>query len=1045
MLKSNFTQGASALVLATAFAGAALAGDINGQVVGSADGASLPGAVIRIVETGAQTASDRSGQYRFTNLPAGEYTIEVEYLGYQAARRTVSVGQDGVVSAMVGLSQLGAETADTIVVQGTRLGFNRALNEQRTNANISNVVSADLIGSFPDNNVAESVSRLPGITLVRDQQTGEGAFVTIRGLDSRLNVYTVNGVRIASSDDENRAINLSQITADGLSSVSVSKTLLPSMEGDAIGGTVDFRTPSAFDYGGRSGTISATTNYNDRAEETNYEIAGSFSTFLIEDRLGLYASFSYEDRFNLGQESENEGDWLPFHRPAGRDDLTVDPQSFMMQGVGLDLFETDIERWGGNFTLDYRWNDGSQIYLRGSMSEFTKTQNHHYVDVQNDDEEPTLVQVDASRRDLIQPNAAVTGYDPVLGRIYSYTPGDIVDTDGDGIITDADRTDPPVDDDGFYTLGGQSGIWAPQRMFFERGADFKEETQSLISLSVGGEHFRNQWTFDWDMSYSYGEFDRPYDYDFDFNRFDRNAYPFTEAGVTFSFPQSEYPQWQLTPAQQAALYDANTFGFNNANGDQLNSTDENIILQANARRDFSNFDRLNYVQFGANRRYKKHEVDENHLFRASERDFTLADQMQFVRSSTYGSFLSGFYEGEDDFGFTFDRQAALNAIRSCDSAIFNSCSGFEEELAPDTVSEETVTAGYVMASAQFGDKLEVIGGVRVEHTEVENEFYSFQSFDAVLADSTPYQDDYIDTVTQGSTDSSYTNWLPSLHFNYRHSDRLVARGAIWTSIARPSFEDITARESISGEVEVDATGNFLRYREDTISISRGNPGLEPAESVNFDLGFEYYSPNGGLVSANVFYKDITNFIFSDFASSGDVPTEFEGLQLSYGTTRNGGDAEIYGFELAAVQQFTALPAPFDGFGVAGNFTYQQSNADPGDDWRPDVDFINAPETQYNAQIFYERDGLDARLAYQYTDRFIEDLRNYGVNKWIHDWDRLDFQMRYTFDMGLTVRGEVQNILDGHNYWAIRGEKGDTFQKDYVENGRTFYLGVDYRF
>ena len=191
------------------------------------------------------------------------------------------------------LRQLGAEEVDTIVVRGTALGLNRALSEQRAEDRITNIVSADLIGRFPDNNVAESVSRLPGITLVRDQQTGEGAFVTIRGLDARLNAYSLNGVRIATSDQNNRAINLAQLPADGLSSIVVSKTITPDMDGDAIGGSVNFRTPSAFDFDGRSATLSLTGAYNDRAEDGGYDIAGSFSDFLVEDKDGLYLSFYY--------------------------------------------------------------------------------------------------------------------------------------------------------------------------------------------------------------------------------------------------------------------------------------------------------------------------------------------------------------------------------------------------------------------------------------------------------------------------------------------------------------------------------------------------------------------------------------------------------------------------------------------------------------------------------------------------------------------------------------------------------------------------------
>jgi iron complex outermembrane recepter protein len=1038
----------------TALAGTAHAETLTGRVAG-ADDRALPGAIIEIPQTGQSVETDSSGAFQI-DLEPGEYQLEVYFLGYADAVQKVTVVPNDITDVDITLAQRGATEASEIVVRGAALGLSLAANEQRTADNISNVVSADALGRFPDNNLAESVSRLPGVTLVRDQQTGEGAFVTIRGLDSRLNVYTLNGVRVATSGGGNRGINLAQLPSDGLSSVKVSKSLLPDMDGDALGGTVDFRTPSAFDFGKTTVTLSGTYSWNDRAEEGNYDMAGSLATFIIPDRLGLFVSGYYERKNSIGQESENEGDWLPFRRPAGSQDLTVDPQEFQMQGLGLDLFENELERYGGNFTLDYKFDNGSKLYLRGQYSSFTDREDHHSVDVQNDDEVATLNQVDPSDDTLLQPWEVLTGFDPVLGNIYGYTPQQIIDADGDGIISDFDRREAAVDDDGFYTLGGESGIWSPGRVIFQRGFSFKEETQRLYSASTGGEHFLDDWTITWDASYSYGEFDRPFDYDFDFDDTgDQTGAPFTGvpaprgsgdplagSGAGWSFAQPEYPQWQLTTAQQAAYFDPGTYLFGGSSGGTTQVTDENILGQINIRRDFSDTGPLKYVKFGGRYFRKEHTRNSDTIFDSDEQDLTLADAPGVIRSSTYGDFLSGNYAGNDDFGFTFDRDAIQQAIDSCDPLFFEECTGFEEELGDDASSTETIYAGYAMAAGQFG-RLEVIGGVRVEHTEVRNDYFSFQEFQAELADGTEFGD--IERIEQGADSSNYTNVLPSIGLNFRADRQLVVRAAVYKSIARPDYEDISSEEDVSADVIVDSNGNILSFVEDTLSVSRGNPNLKPAEAWNFDAGVEYYTSNGGLYSVNVFYKDISNFIFSDFANEGAVLGEFGGETVEFGAISNGNDAQVYGIEVALVQQLRTLPSPFDGLGIAANATFQDSTADPGDDWRPDTVFINAPRSQYNLQLFYEKYGFDGRIAYQYTDRYLEDLRNFGVNKWVNSWDRLDAQVRYTFDFGLTLRVEVQNILDGHNYWAIRGENGDAFQKDYVENGRTFYLGADIRF
>ncbi len=1037
---------AVAVTMASALSSGALtAAELSGEVAVGADGTALEGVIVEVIETGESTTTDRAGRFRFEDLSTGSYTVRFRSLGFKTQQQKVQVLEQDTPLLDVKLAQIRANDVEEIIVRGTAMGINRSLSQMRMADNTVNVISADALGKFPDNNLAESVSRMPGVTLVRDQKTGEGAFVTIRGLDARLNVYTVNGVRISASDQSSRGIDLSQLTADGLASVSIAKTLTPDMDGDAIGGTVDLRTPSGFDYGDQTLMLSLTGSYNDRSETDSYDYSAAYGDVFADNRFAVYASVYGQDRNNVGQESENEGDWLPYLRPGSDQDLTVDPQSLQMQGLGLDLYENELERMGGNFSIDFRATQDDEFHFRGQFSRFTKREDHHYVDVQNDDEEPTLDQVDPSRSDLPQPNANVVGFDPDLGRIYGYSVDDIVDDDGDGLITDADRRNPNRDDDGFYTLGGQSGIWDPRRILIQRGADFKEEEESLINLSVGGKHRRGNWSLSWDTAYSYGEFERPYDYDFDFDDTtpQQRQSPFTDAGVRWSFPEAQYPQWNLTPEQQVAYFDPASFQWDGANGDYENHSEENLLAQADVEYRFNNTGPWQSAKFGAKYIGRTHETDEDQLFNADRvSGVFLSDRPDLIAQERYGDFLSGRYSGSDDFGFIFDRAAALQAIRTCDPVLFESCEGFEEELGADTISKEDVFSAYAMANLQFGD-LTAILGVRVEHTEVSNDYYSFQSFDARLADGTEFGE--IETTERGSDESSYTNVLPSLTLVYRPNDNWVYRGALWTSIARPEFGDISSEEDVSADVIVDENGNILEIADGSVSISRGNPGLEPAESLNFDLGVEYYSPNGGLAAINAFYKDIDNFIFSDFAREGSVPSQFEGVDVEVESITNGAGASIMGVELTLTQQFTALPEPWDGFGISANATFQESKADPGDDWRSETDFINAPSSQYNAQLFFERYGLQARLSYQYTDRYLEDLRDYGINKWINDWDRLDMQIRYTFDSGVAIRFEGQNLLDTHNYWAIRGENGDSFQKDYVENGRVFFLGIDYRF
>ncbi len=1055
MTRKRLKLFASASLLVVGFAQTADAAIILGRVSGAADGRALPGARIRVLETGDKAVSEQDGSYRLPNLPAGAYTIEVEYLGYDAVRKTVTLGEDEFFQLDFGLGQLGAAAVDEIVVRGTAQGLNKSLNEQRTAANVTNIVSQDDIGKFPDSNIAESVSRLPGITLVRDQQTGEGSLVTIRGLDAGLNTFSMNGVRLATSGGDDRALNLNQLPPDGLQSVKVSKTLTPDLDGDAIGGAIDFRTASAFDYDKRYAAVSLTGSINDNDEDKGYNVSASFGDkFGANDRWGFFVTGYYQNRDTTGEESENEGDWEPYRWKNGGQDLTIDPLTYQMQGLGLDLFQNELERYGFNSTFDRKFDDGSSLYVRGQYSRYENREDHTYFDVRNEPAESRLMQANIDQRDLRQPGDAIVGEDAALGAIYDYIAGtEIVDQDGDGVITDADRisSGPNGSTDRLYSLIGRSGVWDPHALRIGRGFEISDERYQLASGNIGGEHFIGALTLDWDAAYSYGESVTPLAVGLEFGR--RNNSPFDQSGVIFSFPDERYPQWLLPGALGEEIYTLDNLDFRGASGETSKTTSENILVQLNAKYEFADAGALKWVKAGGKARVQKRETDVGTLFEQSGVDFDAAldangdgvlslGEASFLLNGHYGSFLSGFYDGSDRFGQVFDRSAVLGFVDQSDGA--------SEEEGDDTRLNEDVFAGYAMAFAQFG-KLEVFGGVRVEHTRIDNEFFNEVTV-TVVEEGTGIELAEFEAAGIDSTKTDYTNVLPSLHFNYRHTDNLILRGAVWTSIARPEFQFLTSESEVNilrtaaagtdPSSVTPTTGDI-----ESVAISRGNESLKPAEAINVDLGFEYYTPNGGLFSLNAFYKNIDNFIFKSTEVSGEIAGEYEGSPATINTVLNGRTAEIYGIEGALIQKLTALPSPWDGFGFAANFTYQDSKADPGIPYREGrkIPFINAPQTQYNLQLFYEKYGIEARVAYNFNDRYIEDLRSNAVDKWIHEWSRLDFQARYTMDNGITLRFEAQNLLDGHNYWAIRGEQGDTFQKDYVENGRTVFVGIDYRY
>jgi outer membrane receptor for monomeric catechols len=231
-------------------------GTIAGTVMDSTN-AVLPGARVELQPTGKRVVSDGQGQFRFTDLPSGEYTLTSSYVGFSAFTTTVKVKAGEVTNVDPTLKV--ASQNDEIIVTAERLhGEAEAINIERTADNIVQVLPSKVINSLPNTNVADAVGRLPSVTLERDE--GEGKYVQIRGTEPRLSNVTVNGVNVPSPEGNVRNIKLDVLPADLVDRIEVNKTLSANQDADAIGGSVNLVTKSpgdraAFSFGGQGGYI----------------------------------------------------------------------------------------------------------------------------------------------------------------------------------------------------------------------------------------------------------------------------------------------------------------------------------------------------------------------------------------------------------------------------------------------------------------------------------------------------------------------------------------------------------------------------------------------------------------------------------------------------------------------------------------------------------------------------------------------------------------------------------------------------------------------
>ncbi|MFN7054769.1 TonB-dependent receptor [Hyphomonas sp.] len=331
---------------------------LRGRIVDGA-GSPLPGARVNAVEAGTDTSTNRQGEFSFSSVPAGDLTLEVDYLGFPNARRIVTVTAGTVNNIVVTLGE-DDQALERVVVRGAILdGTARALNQQRTNDATTNIVSADAIGRFPDQNIAEALQRVPGFGIARDQ--GEGRFINLRGAPSEFTAISVNGAAIASPDATTRAVDLDTIPSDVVNAIEVSKTLLPFQDADSIAGSVNLVTRSPFDKRGFRVNFSGGGSFNEIGDTNDYRASAVVSnTFGSNEQFG--ALFSVSHSFTDRQVDNLESNW-DVREVNGQDVFFVDE-------IVFKDYDTRRTRTALTAALEYRPDDRSQYFLRGNWSRF---------------------------------------------------------------------------------------------------------------------------------------------------------------------------------------------------------------------------------------------------------------------------------------------------------------------------------------------------------------------------------------------------------------------------------------------------------------------------------------------------------------------------------------------------------------------------------------------------------------------------------------------------------------------------------------------------
>ena len=266
---------------------------LSGYIRDIASGEPLIGANIFVEGTSIGSATDKTGLYRIDGLEEGSYSFKSSYIGYKSSSEQIDIkGENKDIFLDFNLNYMMLEGNEVIVTAQAR-GQMDAINRQLNSKSLVNIISSDRIQELPDANAAETVARVPGVSIRREG--GEGNKVIIRGLSPKYNNITVNGVKLASTDNNDRSTDLSMISQYMLDGIEVTKAGTPDQDSDVLGGTVNFLLRKA--KPGLHGNL-ITQGMNNGLKNTynDNKFVFDLSNRFFNNRLGILMQVDLENR-----------------------------------------------------------------------------------------------------------------------------------------------------------------------------------------------------------------------------------------------------------------------------------------------------------------------------------------------------------------------------------------------------------------------------------------------------------------------------------------------------------------------------------------------------------------------------------------------------------------------------------------------------------------------------------------------------------------------------------------------------------------------------
>jgi len=904
-----------------------------------------------------------------------------------------------------------ADTDEEIVVTGFRASLGASLAEKRESTAIVDVIKAEDIADFPDNNLAESLQRIPGVAITRDQ--GEGRQITVRGLGPvftrvRINgmegLSTTGGADASGGANRGRSFDFNVFASELFNSITVRKTASADVEEGSLGATVDLQTARPFDYRDDM-TIAGSVQggYNDLSGEVDPKLAGVFSTKLADGRLGILLSASYSER-GITEEGPSTVRW-----ERGTDNGGFAAASTLPTGAsqGFAFFHPRIPRYDS-----YRY-DNKRLGLTGTVQWAPQdstllTLDALYADFKSERAEQYLEAISFSRSGTGKPQTVIL-------------PGAVVDGTNSLVSGTFNNVDVRV----------ESRFDKLRTKFQQYTANLEQELGDRLRLELIGGYSKSafgnpvQTTVALDVNNVNG-------YSYDFTK-GRNP-TFTYGNLDVTNPAS----FTLGEIRLRPQYVDNDFKVGRA---QLE------------------FDATETLKIRGGGDYKKYGFDSEEYRRTSETDVAgLVPAGALGPLSTLYSIDSGTETNGSPRSFVIPNlQAFADNLGIYSNAGRFALTGVTNASARGnfiTVDERS-TAGFVQA-AYDGE----IGGLRLRADAGLRYVETKQT-------STGYQNGGpAPGFTLVEVERTYDNWLPSANLSLDLSDEVVVRAAAAKVIARPNLGTVNP----GGSFSISGGNRTLNLGNPFISPTKATD-----VDLSFEWYFAknaalvvglFYKDISSFVATSVQSIPFNQLGLPDALLTGTTVQPTDLFTVTQPVDSDGG--ELKGLEIGFQSPFSFLPGPWSNIGIQANYTYVKSDieyplstaAGAPIVVRP---LVNLSKHSANATLYYEDEIFSLRGSLAYRSGYLTAVpgRNgvapgagpvFNVNagqptfndvEGTHGTVNVDMSASFKLTDTVTLTAEAINLTDEYTDQYI--DSAADRLSVYHHTGRQFYVGARFRF